>query len=51
VKPLKSGEMQCNVLYKGHGYTLPIIVANYENKPTLLGRNWLKAGMGVKYLV
>ena len=33
--------MQCNVLYKGHEYTLPIIVANYENKPTLLGRNWL----------
>jgi len=35
------GEMQCNVLYKGHEYTLPIIVPNYENKPTLLGRNWL----------
>ena len=22
-------------------YTLPIIVASHENKPTLLGRNWL----------
>ena len=35
------GEMQCDILYKGHEYRLPIIVANYENKPTLLGRNWL----------
>jgi len=25
----------------GHEYTLPIILANYENKPSLLGRNWL----------
>ena len=33
--------MQCNVLYEGHEYTLPIIVANYDNKPTLLHRNWL----------
>ena len=35
------GEIQCNVLYEGHEYTLPIIVANYDNKPTLLDRNWL----------
>ena len=34
------GEMLCDVVYKGHEYTLPIIVADYE-KPTLLGRNWL----------
>ena len=33
------GEMLCNVVYKGHEYTLPIIVADYEKKPTLLGRN------------
>ena len=33
--------MQYNILHKGHEYTLPINVANYENKPTLLGRNWL----------
>jgi len=31
------GEMQCNTLFKGHEYTLLIIVANYENKPTFLG--------------
>jgi len=35
------GEVQCNILYKGHEYTLPNIVANYENKLTLLGRIWL----------
>ena len=35
------GEMLCDVVYKGHEYTLPIIVADYEKKPTLLGRNWL----------
>ena len=35
------GEMLCDVVYKGHKYTLPIIVADYEKKPTLLGRNWL----------
>ena len=25
------GEMQCDIVYKGHKYTMPIIVANYEN--------------------
>ena len=42
------GEMQCDIVYKGQKYTLPIIVANDENKPTLLGRNWRnrKACMG-----
>jgi len=35
------GEMLCDVMYKGHEYTLPIIVADSEKKPTLLGRNWL----------
>jgi len=35
------GEMLCDIVYKGHEYTLPIIVADYEKKPTLLGRNWL----------
>ena len=33
------GEMLCDVVYKGHEYTLAIIVADYET--TLLGRNWL----------
>ena len=33
--------MLCDVVYKGHEYTLLIIVADYEKKPTLLGRNWL----------
>ena len=47
------GEIQCNVLYEGHEYTLPIIVANYDNKPTLLDRNWLNRIKlpWVKYLV
>ncbi|XP_078353369.1 uncharacterized protein LOC144638095 [Oculina patagonica] len=36
------GEMKCDVVYKGQKYTLPMVIANYENKPTLLGRNWLK---------
>ena len=35
------GEMQCDIVYRGHKYTLPIAVANHDNKPTLLGRNWL----------
>ena len=35
------GEMLCDVVYKGHEYILPIIVADYEKKPTLLERNWL----------
>ena len=35
------GEMQCNIVYKGKQYFLPIIVANYDAKPTLLGKNWL----------
>ena len=35
------GEMKCDVVYKGHEYTLPIIVPDYEKKPTLLGRIWL----------
>jgi len=35
------GEMQCDLVYKGYEYTLPIIVANIGKNPTLLGRNWL----------
>ena len=35
------GEMQCNIVCKGKQYFLPIIVANYDAKPTLLGKNWL----------
>ena len=30
------GEMQCNIVYK-----VPIVVANYNAKLTLLGKNWL----------
>ena len=36
-----SGEMQCDIVYKGKQYSLPILVANYDAKPTLLGKNWL----------
>ena len=36
------GEMSCNVIYENQKIILPIIVANHVNKPTLLGRNWLK---------
>ena len=28
------GEILCQVVYKCHEYTLPIIVADYEKKPT-----------------
>ena len=35
------GEMQCDIVYKGEQYSLPIVVANYDARPTLLGRNWL----------
>ena len=34
--------MQCDIVYKGKQYSLPIIVANYDAKPTLLGKNWLR---------
>lgn len=37
-----SGEMQCDIVYKGKQYSLPILVANYDAKPTLLGKNWLR---------
>ena len=39
--PDVSGEMQCDIVYKGKQYYLPIIVANYDAKPTLVGKNWL----------
>jgi hypothetical protein len=35
------GEMECNIVYEGHKYVLWMIIADYEGKPTLLGRNWL----------
>ena len=35
------GEMQCNIVYRGKQYLLPIVVANYNANPTLLGKNWL----------
>ena len=37
-----SGEMQCNVIYKDKHYSLPVVVVNYNAKPTLLGKNWLR---------
>ena len=37
-----SGEMHCDIVYKGKQYCLPILVANYDAKPTLLGKNWLR---------
>ena len=37
-----SGEMQCDIVYKSKQYSLPILVANYDAKPTLLGKNWLR---------
>ena len=37
-----SGEIQCDIVYKGKQYSLPILVANYDAKPTLLGKNWLR---------
>ena len=37
-----SGEMHCDIEYKGKQYCLPILVANYDAKPTLLGKNWLR---------
>ena len=36
-----SGEMQCDIVYKGKQYSLPMVVANYDARPTLLGRNWV----------
>ena len=34
--------MLCKVAYSGQEYILPMIVAENEGKPTLLGRNWLE---------
>ena len=36
------GEMYCDIVYKGKQYSLPILVANYDAKPTLLGKSWLR---------
>ena len=33
------GEIYCDIVYKGKQYSLPILVANYAGKPTLLGKN------------
>ena len=35
------GQMNCSVQHNGQSVTLPIIVAGYRNRPTLLGRDWL----------
>ncbi len=36
------GEILCEVVYTGQKEILPIIVVDCPEKPTLLGRNWLK---------
>ena len=36
------GEIQCSVVYNGKQCYLPILVAVYDVKPTLLGKNWLR---------
>ena len=38
----KCGQMLCEVSYNGQEYVLPVIVAESEGKPTLLGQNWLE---------
>ena len=35
------GQINCNVQHNGQSVTLPIIVAGYRNRPTLLGKDWL----------
>ena len=37
-----SGEMQCDIVYRGKQYYLPIVKANYDAKRTLLGKHWLR---------
>lgn len=34
-----SGEMQCDIVYRGKKYYLPVVVANYDSGPTLLGKS------------
>ena len=36
------GEMQRSIIYNGKQYHLPILVADYDAKPSLLGKNWLQ---------
>ena len=36
------GQMLCEVSYNGEEYVLPMIVAESEGKPTLLGGDWLE---------
>ena len=36
-----SGEMKCEIVYQNKTFRLPIVIANYVGKPTLLGKNWL----------
>ena len=35
VEMMRCGEMMCDVVYKWQEYSLPMIVASYEGKPTL----------------
>lgn len=37
-----SGEMQYSIVYKGKQYYLPILVADYDAKSTLYGKNGLR---------
>ncbi|KAJ8032982.1 hypothetical protein HOLleu_23086 [Holothuria leucospilota] len=36
------GEIQCAVEYSGQRLTLPLVVVDHDEKPALLGRNWLE---------
>ena len=35
-----SSKMHCDIVCKSKQSSLPILVANYEAKPTFLGKNW-----------
>ena len=36
------GQIECKVTHNGQTVMLPIVVANCRNKPTLMGKNWLR---------
>ncbi|CAB4021332.1 Transposon Ty3-I Gag-Pol poly [Paramuricea clavata] len=36
-----SGEIKCEIVHQNKTFRLPIVIANYVGKPTLLGKNWL----------
>ena len=36
------GEVQCSIVCKGKRYYLPILVGDFDEKLTLLCKNWLR---------